>query len=225
MDGPVIDRRHAEGGASAASEPTLPLPVALFLTFSGTELDVDALDELQQDPPKCWPHRGRLPVHRELISARPVKARKRCLGEAAAATGISGAYWRGSRPGPMTVRAASRPALHSSSGQFKVDAGGGGDVPGMSQHVEEVDPGRQAGRERAEGQVARPRHVGRGPRRPRRPGGRPQRDAVVAADEIAGRRAGVIAAARGEVGELERDADRVVHHVAYRPSLAGRGQR
>ena len=53
-------------------------------------------------------------------SARPVKARKRCRGEAAAATGISGAYWRGSRPGPMTVLAASRPACHSSSGHSSV---------------------------------------------------------------------------------------------------------
>jgi hypothetical protein len=37
---------------------------------------------------------------------------------------------------------------------------------------------------------------------PRRPGGQPQRQSVVAADEIARRRARVIAAARGEVGEL-----------------------
>ncbi|HYV80445.1 MAG TPA: hypothetical protein VE979_20170, partial [Streptosporangiaceae bacterium] len=48
-------------------------------------------------------------------SARPVKARKRCRGEATLATGISGAYWRGSRPGPMTARAASRPACQRSS--------------------------------------------------------------------------------------------------------------
>ena len=46
---------------------------------------------------------------------RPVKARKRCRGEATLATGISGAYWRGSRPGPMTVRAASRLACQRSS--------------------------------------------------------------------------------------------------------------
>ena len=66
-------------------------------------------------------------------------------------------------------------------------AGGGRDVPGMGQHVEEVDAGRRAGRERAEGQVAQLRHIGRGPRGPRRPGGRPQREAVVGADQVAGR--------------------------------------
>ena len=32
------------------------------------------------------------------MSDRPVKARNRCLGVADAVTGISGAYWRGSRP-------------------------------------------------------------------------------------------------------------------------------
>jgi len=95
----------------------------------------------------------------------------------------------------------------------------------VGEHVEEVDPGREAGRERAEGQVAWPLHVGRGPRGPRRPGGRPQRQPVVAADEIAGRRARVIAAARGEVGELQRDADGVVHHVTDRPARAWRLQR
>jgi hypothetical protein len=95
----------------------------------------------------------------------------------------------------------------------------------VGEHVEEVDPGREAGWERAEGQMTRPRHVGRGPPGPRRRGGRPQRQPVIAADEIARRRAQVIAAARGEVGELQRDADGVVHHVADRPARARRLQR
>jgi hypothetical protein len=35
----------------------------------------------------------------------------------------------------------------------------------------------------------------------------------------------VIVAARGEVGELQRDADGVVHHITYRPARARRLQR
>src|SRR6185437_8890915 len=154
-----------------------------------------------------------------------VKARKRCRGEATLATGISGAYWRGSRPGPMTTRAASRPACQGTSVHSRAMP-----VAAAISHVwastsKRLIPGREAGRERAEGQVAWPLHVGRGPRGPRRPGGRPQRQPVVAADEIAGRRARVIAAARGEVGELQRDADGVVHHVTDRPARAWRLQR
>jgi hypothetical protein len=37
---------------------------------------------------------------------------------------------------------------------------------------------------------------------------------VIAADEIAGRRPRVIGDARGEAGELQRDADRMVQHLA-----------
>ena len=55
----------------------------------------------------------KLPEVRELIERTEIVCE---WLEAAAVTGTSGAYWRGSRPGPMTVRAASRPALHSSSG-------------------------------------------------------------------------------------------------------------
>jgi hypothetical protein len=47
---------------------------------------------------------------------------------------------------------------------------------------------------------------------------------VVAADEITARRVWVIAAARGEAGELHRDTDGVVHHVTYRPAQARRLQ-
>ena len=42
--------------------------------------------------------------------------------------------------------------------------------------------------------------------------------------EVAARRMRVVAAARGEIGELQRDADRVVHHVAHRPARARRLQ-
>ena len=131
--------------------------------------------------------------------------------------GISGAYWRGITAGPDDGPGGFQARLPEIVRALQGDAGRSGDVPRVGEHVEEVDPGRDAGRERAEGQMARPRHVGRGPRLPRRPGGRPQRQPVVAADEVAGRRARVIAAARGVAGELQGDAD----GFDIKPTLTG----
>jgi hypothetical protein len=94
---------------------------------------------------------------------------------------------------------ASSPQIIAALERF---AGRGGDVPRAGKNVEEVDPGRELGRERSEWETAHPRHAGAFPRRPRRVCGGTQGHAVVGTDQIAGRGARAIGDAGREGGEL-----------------------